>query len=300
MRLINTTTLQVVEFLGIDVPAYAILSHTWGNEEVTFRDMMLRLTEDLAVEASTRIERKAGFIKIQKSCEIAKRDGFEYIWNDTCCIDKESSAELSEAINSMYGHYGGSGVCYAYLVDVSRDVFLQEIQENGSGGETAGSASLWNSRWFTRGWTLQELLAPSNVVFYDKDWLEIGTRTSLANLISVITRIPTSVLMGDQYFTSYSIAQRMSWAAERRTTRAEDLAYCLMGIFGVGMPTLYGEGAIRAFIRLQEEIIKYNDDATIFAWRATNANNQERGLLAWSPSEFALLEILWIGSWGWP
>ncbi|THU96027.1 HET-domain-containing protein [Dendrothele bispora CBS 962.96] len=287
MRLINTTTLQVVEFLSIDVPPYAILSHTWGNEEVTFRDMMLRLTEDLAVEASTRIEQKAGFIKIQKSCEIAKRDGFEYIWNDTCCIDKESSAELSEAINSMYRHYGGSGVCYAYLVDVSRDVFLREIQDNDSGDEMAVSASLWNSRWFTRGWTLQELLAPSNVVFYDKDWLEIGTRTSLADLISVITRIPTSVLTGDQDLKSYSIAQRMSWAAERRTTRAEDIAYCLMGIFGVGMPTLYGEGAIRAFIRLQEEIIKYNDDATIFAWRATpDARNQERGLLAWSPSEF--------------
>ncbi|THU96029.1 HET-domain-containing protein, partial [Dendrothele bispora CBS 962.96] len=274
MRLINTTTLQVVEFLSIDVPPYAILSHTWGNEEVTFRDMMLRFTEDPAVEASTRIERKAGFIKIQKSCELAKRDGFEYIWNDTCCIDKESSAELSEAINSMYRHYGGSGVCYAYLVDVSRD-------------EMAVSVSLCKSRWFTRGWTLQELLAPSNVIFYDKDWLEIGTRNSLADLISVITRIPTSVLKGDQDLKSCGIAQRMSWAAERRTTRAEDLAYCLMGIFGVGMPTLYGEGAIRAFIRLQEEIIKYSDDTTIFAWRAnTSPKNQARGLLAWSPSEF--------------
>ncbi|THV00330.1 hypothetical protein K435DRAFT_934148 [Dendrothele bispora CBS 962.96] len=256
MRLINTTTLQVVEFLSIDVPPYAILSHTWGNEEVTFRDMMLRFTEDLAVEASTRIEQKAGFIKIQKSCELAKRKGFGYIWNDTCCIDKESSAELSEAINSMYRHYGNSGVCYAYLVDVSRERL---------------------SRWFTRGWTLQELLAPSEVVFYDKDWRKIGTRTRLANLISVITRIPTSVLMGDQDLKSCSIAQRMSWAAERRTTRAEDIAYCLMGIFGVGMPTLYGEGAIRAFIRLQEEIIKYNtDDGTIFAWRAnTGPKNQE-------------------------
>ncbi|THU81808.1 HET-domain-containing protein [Dendrothele bispora CBS 962.96] len=108
MRLINTTTLQVVEFLSIDVPPYAILSHTWGSEEVTFRDMML-LTDAPAVEA--RFERKAGFFKIQKSCEIAKRDGFGYIWNDTCCIDKESSAELSEAINSMYRHYGNSGVC---------------------------------------------------------------------------------------------------------------------------------------------------------------------------------------------
>ncbi|THV00346.1 HET-domain-containing protein [Dendrothele bispora CBS 962.96] len=238
MRLINTMTLQVVEFLGIDVPPYAILSHTWGDEEVTFRDMMLGFTEDLAVEASTRIERKAGFIKILKSCELARRDGFEYIWNNTCCIDKESSAELSEAINSMYSHYGGSGVCYAYLADVSL------------------SASLWRSRWFTRGWTLQELLTPSNVVFYDKDWLEIGTRTNLADHISFVTLIPTSVLTGGQDLESCSIAQRMSWAAERKTTRAEDIAYCLMGIFGVGMPTLYGEGAIRAFLRLQEEIIK--------------------------------------------
>ncbi|THV00325.1 hypothetical protein K435DRAFT_635077, partial [Dendrothele bispora CBS 962.96] len=178
--------------------------------------------------------------------------------------------------------------CYAYLVDVSRDTFLREIQDNGPGDEMAVSATLCKSRWFTRGWTLQELLAPSNVVFYDKDWLEIGTRTSLAELVSLITMIPTPVLKGDQDLKSCTIAQRMSWAAERRTTRAEDLAYCLMGIFGVGMPTLYGEGAIRAFIRLQEEIIKYNDDGTIFAWKASsnNSNNQERGLLAWSPSEF--------------
>ncbi|THV00334.1 hypothetical protein K435DRAFT_818340 [Dendrothele bispora CBS 962.96] len=117
MRLINTMTLQVVEFLGIDVPPYAILSHTWGDEEVTF----------------------PGFIKILKSCELARRDGFEYIWNNTCCIDKESSAELSEAINSMYSHYGGSGVCYAYLAD-----------DNDSDDEMTVSASLWRSRWFTR------------------------------------------------------------------------------------------------------------------------------------------------------
>ncbi|KAK7452675.1 hypothetical protein VKT23_012073 [Stygiomarasmius scandens] len=268
MRLINTSTLRVVQFLGMDIPSYAILSHTWGNEEVVLNEMQ--------AEGRTETTRgKSGYEKIQKSCEIAHQQGFEYVWNDTCCIDKESSAELSEAINSMYRYYGSSGVCLAYLADVSRD----ELGGN--------NFSFRNSRWFTRGWTLQELLAPSKVLFYDKDWLEIGTRTGLAVLISAITGIPVSVLQGNQDPKACTVAQRMSWAAHRNTTRVEDLAYCLMGLFGVGMPTLYGEGAIRAFIRLQEEIIKYNDDTTIFAWRADSSSpNHERGLLAWSPSEF--------------
>ena len=163
---------------------------------------------------------------------------------DLCCIDKTSSAELSEAINSMYRWYQESGVCYAYLADVPPNAFSK-------------------SRWFTRGWTLQELIAPSTVIFLDQKWQEIGTKSSLQRVISEITGIPTDILLGGD-LEDASIAQRMSWASKRETTRVEDAAYCLMGIFSIHMPMLYGEGE-RAFIRLQEEIMRVSDDHSLFA-----------------------------------
>ncbi|KAF5361612.1 hypothetical protein D9758_007357 [Tetrapyrgos nigripes] len=253
MRLLNTATLQLVDFIR-DIPLYAILSHTWGPEEVSLQDLQ---------DPSGKARQMAGFSKIQKSCELARNYHFEYIWIDTCCINKESSAELSEAINSMYPYYRSSRVCYVYMSD------------------------------FTRGWTLQELLAPSNILFFDQDWNEIGTKSSLADVLTAVTGIPFQILRGD-LSVKVSIAARMSWAAKRQTTRSEDIAYCLMGIFSVNMPTLYGEGAQRAFMRLQEEIIKYSDDQSIFAWRMQTrpSASQEfdisdgRSLFASSPAEF--------------
>jgi hypothetical protein len=124
---------------------------------------------------------------------------------------------------------------------------------------------LRNSRWFRRGWTLQELIAPPIVEFYDRNWFEVGTKLSLLGTIAAITRIDIRVLENSQRLDSVNVASRMSWASERKTTRKEDEAYCLMGIFGVNMPLLYGEGH-RAFHRLQEEIMKIHDDYTLFAW----------------------------------
>ncbi|KAF5341378.1 hypothetical protein D9758_012261 [Tetrapyrgos nigripes] len=271
MRLIDTSTLQLTEFFDNAIPPYAILSHTWGNEEVLFQHLQ---------NPTEVTKQRRGYSKIVRSCEIARKFGFKYIWNDTCCINKESSAELSEAINSMYRYYHGSVVCYAYLADVSYSHGEDPRAEN---------SEFRRSRWFTRGWTLQELIAPSRVVFFDKDWKEIGTRSSLRDLITEITGIPAPVLLGRDS-KSCSVAQRMSWVARRQTTRAEDIAYCLMGIFGVNMPPLYGEGGTRAFIRLQEEIIRYDDDPTIFAWKSdtsTAKKHVERGMLAWYPLEFA-------------
>jgi hypothetical protein len=135
----------------------------------------------------------------------------------------------------MYRWYQESQVCYAYLCDVPA-------------GDVVGGDQLSdfrNSQWFTRGWTLQELLAPNMIIFFDKAWGEIGTKASLSKPIKVITGID------DLYnFRSASVAQKMSWAARRKTTRVEDRAYSLMGIFNIHMPTLYGEGE-RAFLRLQ-------------------------------------------------
>ncbi|THV02990.1 HET-domain-containing protein, partial [Dendrothele bispora CBS 962.96] len=268
MRLLHTTTLRLKEFTS-HVPPYAILSHTWEEDEVLFRDLQ---SSELNV-----MKNKAGYPKIESSCKTAHDAGFEYIWIDTCCIDKESSAELSEAINSMYKYYGDAKVCYVYLSDFSGNTNIQ--------ANTFIDSAIGKCRWFTRGWTLQELLAPSAVIFFTKEWKTIGTKTSLAHTITDITGIPVDVLLGVDCST-ISIAKRMSWAANRQTTREEDRAYSLMGIFGVHIPPLYGEGGPNAFMRLQQEIIKYSDDRSIFAWTALDGD-RARGLFAESPSEFS-------------
>src|ERR1700733_11317378 len=198
---------------------------------------------------------------------MAAADGFHYIWIDTCCIDKASSAELSEAINSTYRWYHESGVCYAYLADVPPNAVDDEFAK---------------SRWFTRGWTLQELIAPSTVIFLGKEWQKMGTKSSRQRIISEVTGIPTNILLGGDLERT-SIAQKLSWASKRETTRVEDIAYCLMGIFGINMPMLYGEGE-RAFIRLQEEIMKVSDDHSLFAWESFDNRG---GLLATSSAAFS-------------
>ncbi|KAK7444089.1 hypothetical protein VKT23_015487 [Stygiomarasmius scandens] len=278
MRLLNTKTLQVAEFYT-DIPPYAILSHTWGKEEVTFQDIQILET------AKT----KAGWSKIEGACTYASKHHFDWIWIDSCCINKESSAELSEAINSMYQYYLDGSVCYVYLSDARKEEDLTSLK-----------STFRQSRWFTRGWTLQELLAPTYIVFLDKNWTEIGTRWSLRDIISAITRIPRHVFE-DGNIHKYSIAQKMSWAAQRCTTRPEDQAYCLIGIFGISMSPIYGEGCAKAFMRLQQEIIKISDDRSIFAWIAAEEEKDDRGLLARSPYEFrASGDIRMLSEWELP
>ncbi|KAM0265092.1 hypothetical protein ACHAPA_007952 [Fusarium lateritium] len=211
---------------------------------------------------------------------------YDYIWVDTCCIDKSSSAELSEAINSMFRWYAESTVCIAFLEDVT----LSESKE-------ATKNAFVNSRWFTRGWTLQELIAPGKVIFYDRDWNRLGTRAELKDDIKPITGISDELLntthhmmeIKQRQLVQYSVAEKMYWAARRETTRPEDIAYCLLGIFDINMPLLYGEGQTKAFKRLQEEIIKSTDDESIFAWRQPRyrvVGKTYWSLLASSPSAF--------------
>ncbi|KAM0561074.1 hypothetical protein ACHAPJ_003575 [Fusarium lateritium] len=284
MRLVNTKTLQL-ESLGEGAEKYAILSHTWGNEEVLFDD----------IQNPTRMEeiRKkngAGYRKISQSCEKALSRGFDYIWIDTCCIDKSNSAELSESINSMFRWYKNASICYAYL----SDVYLHAVGV----GLVAG---LKQSRWFTRGWTLQELLAPNEVEFFDHNWSPLGERHTLASTISEITGIDESFLLKPEAkkdrkistkLQRENVATRMGWMAHRETTRVEDIAYSLLGIFGMNMPILYGEGT-RAFMRLQEEILKNTQDQSILVWRWPLSRKSEDTLhrmhfLADSPSSFNL------------
>ena len=269
MRLINTSTGLLEEFLKRDIPKYAILSHRWEEEEVLFEHM-----------SDPSKHTKKGWQKIKMTLKIALQARLDYIWVDTCCIDKSSSAELSEAINSMYQWYQRSEVCYAFISDLPiatpLDITLQHCQ------------------WFTRGWTLQELIAPGNVLFFDKGWNLRGSKVDLVDHLSNITGINQAVLRHEQSLTSIAVAQKMSWAARRETTRIEDIAYCLLGIFDINMPLLYGEEG-NAFRRLQEEIIKSTPDLSIFAWRmplsSRPTKQRERryfcSVLAESPLVFA-------------
>ena len=217
MRLINVHTLKLEHFQGETKPPYAILSHTWGptEDEVSFADF-----PDLAIS-----RKKVGFEKIAFMCNEAKSTGIDYAWVDTCCIDNSSSAERSEAINSMFRWYSKAEICYAYLSDVKL-----APGNNPDLPMTGRDDFLKNSRWFTRGWTLQELLAPSLVVFFDSNWRSIGDKVSYCDTISCITGIDKGVLLDSSKIFNEPYATRMFWAAKRETTIPEDTAYCLMGI----------------------------------------------------------------------
>ncbi|PWY82595.1 CMGC protein kinase [Aspergillus eucalypticola CBS 122712] len=274
MRLINVDKLHLEEFHG-SKPCYAILSHTWGadHEELSFRDI---------TENSTK--RESLPFKVAKCCEQAKMDSIQYAWVDTCCIDKTNSVELGEAINSMFRWYNEAAVCYAYLADVT-------MEDNNPFPLTQFSSC----RWFQRGWTLQELLAPDKLRFFDSGWHDLGTKAKRSGIIDRKFGIPRRFLQGTP-LSEASIAQRMSWASNRVTKRAEDIAYCLLGIFDVTMPMIYGEGADRAFTRLQQEIMKNSRDESILAWGISSPEHYlhdskdnktlSAGVLAASPADF--------------
>jgi hypothetical protein len=266
MHLINIHTKELEEFIQSEVPSYAILSHRWGlpAEELTFKEV-----------SKKRIDRqKPGYSKLAEACRVAADYEVSYLWNDTCCIDKKSSAELSEAINSMYSWYGGAKICMAYLNDVRAGENLEK--------------EFTRSVWFTRAWTLQELIAPKDLAFFDCNWKHIGTKKSRAIIVKKVTGIPDKVLRDPSALLSVNIRGKMSWASDRNATRPEDIAYSLMGIFNINMPLLYGEGT-KAFARLQEEIIRRATEPSFLFWRHSIKPISPitiTNLLASSPADF--------------
>ncbi|KAF2726586.1 hypothetical protein EJ04DRAFT_582580 [Polyplosphaeria fusca] len=222
------------------VPAYAILSHTWGENEVVFQDIEPNAGTGKAVS-------KAGWRKIQFCADQAAADGLQYFWIDTCCIDKRNAVELGAAINSMFRWYQNASCCYVYLSDVST--------AKGEGSDSTWKEAFRTSRWFQRGWTLQELLAPKLVEFFSLEGERLGNKLVLEPEIHNIIGIPEKALRGDA-LSNFSIKERRSWAERRNTTIEEDEAYCLIGIFNVSMALIYGEGRYHAFRRLEEEIHK--------------------------------------------
>ncbi|RPD64053.1 HET-domain-containing protein [Lentinus tigrinus ALCF2SS1-7] len=265
---------------------YAILSHVWarrGEPEQTFQDLQ-RLKKRCARPWTCKTPRDLASAKIRRCCELAQRHGYGWVWIDTCCIDKSSSAELQEAINSMFRYYALAEVCYAYLEDVPT--------ESAFVAHPHGGTAFNRSAWYGRGWTLQELIAPQFLIFLSQSWVPLGSKADLAEPIGEETGIPLPVLRGEEALDQFSIAQRMSWAAKRETTRMEDEAYCLMGLFDVNMPTIYGEGR-KAFQRLQEEIMRRNPDTTLFAWgdicnfdEPVKSEQRRCTLFAQSPADF--------------
>ncbi|KAK3699976.1 hypothetical protein LTR37_016220 [Vermiconidia calcicola] len=303
MRLVHTTDLRFEEFLQPEKCVYAIISHRWTEEEVSFEAFPLHRSGQC---------KGYGWTKITRGCELARSDQIDWLWIDTCCIDKRSSAELSEAINSMYEWYQNAKICYVFLRDVRSSVhnggilrderrhaepyrpsYLpsnvdsnQLLFNSGSDLESDvyellnrteaqahthtpyrfSQEEFMGSEWFTRGWTLQELLAPRILLFFNGDFCYIGSKARLARLIMAATGIGYEYVTSRQPTNRASVAKRMGWASGRQSTRKEDQAYCLLGLFSVNMPLLYGEGE-KAFIRLQLEIIKRYHDESIFAWK---------------------------------
>ncbi|ETS77391.1 hypothetical protein PFICI_11265 [Pestalotiopsis fici W106-1] len=315
MRLLKTNGYQLTEANDIPVPfpQYAILSHTWisPKDEITYQDLKQRKGD-----IENDIFKQKGWAKLQRYCHRAARDGWEWAWMDTCCIDKTNPADTQEAINAMFRWYQNAGICYAYLddVDVGRvvsDPDLADIDLDDIAGKNnvtdptsfpheALKPFMTKAKWFSRGWTLQELLAPPYLVFVDQAWRRIGTRESWAEQIRKASRIEARHLthFDPTDFTACSIAMRFSWASLRETTVEEDETYSLLGLFGVSLPLIYGEGRWRAFNRLQRELITVYSDDSIFAWKIRQplsgriteshekADKPGRGILAPSIREY--------------
>ncbi|KAK5682876.1 hypothetical protein LTR17_027328, partial [Elasticomyces elasticus] len=218
-----------------DLPPYAILSHRWlaTSDEPTFEDL-----------SNKRAREKLGYQKLRFCAEQARSDGLQHFWVDTCCIDKANKAELSRSINSMFRWYHNATTCYVYLSDVT-----------SQSSDQAEGSNLKSSAWFTRGWTLQELLAPRTVVFYSGDGKRLGDKHSLEQHIHEVTAIPQAALQG-RPLHSFSVDERLTWMTARETTIEEDKAYSLAGLFDMSLAPVYGEGFAQAHRRLLELLHK--------------------------------------------
>ncbi|KAH7001125.1 hypothetical protein EDB80DRAFT_721522 [Ilyonectria destructans] len=250
-------------------PAYAAVSHCREDTEITINDLHSLDTQDLKADS-----KRASFAWINRACSEARAFGVGKLWVDSLCIDRSSTAALSEAINSMFQIYQGSEVCLVHLSDIDSE--KNPLDNPGH--------HIQHSRWTSRVWMLQELIASENLQFYDNQWKRVGNKKSLLSFLSRLLQVDRVVLENSEYLLQFPIGQRMCWASRLSAIRQEDVAYSLLGIFGVSMTILYGEGE-RAFIRLQEVILQDTDDATLFAWKSAG-DEPYRGLFAHSPSEY--------------
>ncbi|ETS80699.1 hypothetical protein PFICI_08228 [Pestalotiopsis fici W106-1] len=276
MWLLDTSNYSLVEIFRPEDFQYAILSHTWNSgNEVSFQDL----------RNLDRARQRSGWTKIERTCKLAAQQNIKFAWVDTCCIDKTNNTELAEAINSMFEWYKLATICYVYLEDLPSS----SVGPESKFAQRQMAKDLVRCKWFGRGWTLQELIAPSSAEFFDRDWILRGNKKSLQHQLSQITDIELGVLANSEDLSSIPVARKMAWAAKRKTTRIEDIAYSLLGIFNVNMPLIYGEG-MRAFLRLQEAIAQSTYDLSLFAWSDDEENPQTpeyNGIFAQTPMQFS-------------
>ncbi|EIW74851.1 hypothetical protein CONPUDRAFT_19246, partial [Coniophora puteana RWD-64-598 SS2] len=245
---------------------YATLSHRWSDEELLFQDFQ----NDIFIKSCL------GWKKLLNFCTTARQYyGVSFCWADTCCIDKTSSAELDESIRSMFRWYRNSAVCIVHLAATSTFTDIDADE------------------WFTRGWTLQELLAPSIIRFFDAGWRPLSLSfndkepgSTILPRISLITGIPSDQVHGFHPSSRMRVDNRMAWAAGRAVTRDEDAAYSLMGIFDVSIPIAYGEGQSRAFCRLVESIISAGGHISALNWSGRCARHPVSSAIPASPKSY--------------
>ena len=270
MRLLNVHTFEFSDYSD-DLPKYAIASHRWkAGTEATIKDVRNKRNTDK--DGYEKVESFAKYVR-EHVCHV------EWLWIDTCCVNQDSSQEVTEAVNSMFRWYSNAEVCLAYLADVS---------------DTENEREFRRSEWFRRGWTLQELLAPQMVVFLSASWELIGHRgrdewtgsgnqiasgPALEAAISTITGVPECVLHNYTRSMSFSTEERLSWICSRKTTKEEDMSYSLLGIFDVTMPVIYGEGAKKARDRLMKEIWKASMSTHGHPYQTRSSNVSPPGTL---------------------
>lgn len=238
---------------------YAILSHRWlPRGEPTFQDM------------ASGMATGPGHEKLRRFCEEASSHGFQFSWSDTCCIDKTSSSELDEAIRSIFRWYSNAAICIIHLA------------------QTTSVDCMGLDEWFQRGWTLQELLAPPVVKFFNANWRPLTSEPNDKRDDGIMGRVAHITGCGSPSLRAFDpgpfdVDLRMTWAARRKTTRGEDMAYSLMGIFDVTLQPAYGEGAERAFCRLVELIMQSSGNTSVLNWAGQEAASHNSRAFPSSP-----------------
>jgi hypothetical protein len=271
-----------------DLCGSAILERAkvYSAEEEVKRDgwEMLEVMQKICACMSDEARYANGFVKLVMFCKAALQNQCHFVWLDTGCINKQSSAELEESIRSMFSWYRNSRICVVHLA------------------ETIAPHSMAEEPWFTRGWTLQELLAPKAIKFFSKSWSCLTRKPNdkisdselgrpLWKIISDITQIPVDQLLNFEPGIN-SVRERMVWVSKRETTRVEDMAYCLIGIFNVPLSIAYGEGSM-AFHRLQVELVQRSHDRGLFVWNGPNSSqSQLSSMFAARPAAFASKSLL--------
>ncbi|KAJ8519460.1 hypothetical protein ONZ45_g3573 [Pleurotus djamor] len=296
----NAKVAAIMRFHG----RYAILSHTWANRELGFRDV--NVEGGMGVGS---LEKKEGYAKLDGMCRVAGEFMCRYVWFDAVCIDKSNTMEMEETIHSMWKWYQNAYICIVHLSNTN--LKLPSYPANSSvsptGPRRRGDSKrkqLKEDPWFRRGWTLPELLAPKRIKFYLGDWTKmdqrVGRRFDICRVqeegfdfgaeyvqfLRLVADAATVPVCAVKQFSlrTHSAPEVFHWISKRITTRPEDLSYCLMGMLDIHIPIIYGEGHENAFYRLQSACLQSSPSRLIFHW--FGMPSPKNSMIAADPSAF--------------